>query len=170
MDVSQQRRKINISLKPRRSRTLLHCLSSKDNGTCKAWFASQYCCFRMPRFIGADIGMYTIWIKMTQSSKEDIRILSLLWRQMASNTALGRYFFDRCFNMIELFECRRHFAACVGWCLALSWMLRYGAGSLNAPACWRRWSIAIDSEDFAWWPLPQIRCSMRTSSLWSDAA
>eukprot|EP00434_Breviolum_minutum_P017904 symbB.v1.2.015795.t1/scaffold1190.1/size132987/4 len=29
-------------------------------------------------------------------------------RQMASNTALGRYFFDRCFNMIELFEqCRR---------------------------------------------------------------
>jgi len=28
-------------------------------------------------------------------------------RQMASNTALGRYFFDRCFNMIELFEqCR----------------------------------------------------------------
>lgn len=44
---------------------------------------------------------------------------------MASNTALGRYFFDRCFNMIELFEqCRRHFAAFVGrhcpeCCLAL---------------------------------------------------
>ncbi len=47
------------------------------------------------------------------------------------------------------------------------------AGSLNAPACWRRWSIAIDSEDFAWWPLPQmqhahkqpvIRCCLGDSS------
>lgn len=28
--------------------------------------------------IGTDIGMYTIWINMTQSSKEDIRIASLL--------------------------------------------------------------------------------------------